>query len=53
MFQLAEVDEVYPRQNKKKFEVAKPADFGTNQDTFPNIGDCMWEPGEDKGSSRK
>lgn len=38
-------------KNEKKFEVAKLADFGTNQGTFPNISDCMWEPGEDKGSS--
>lgn len=53
MFQPAEIDEVYPRQNEKKFEVAKPADFGTNQDTCPNISDCMWESGEDKVSSRK
>lgn len=53
MFQPAEVDEIYSRQNQQKFKVAKLADFGTNQDTFPNISDCMWEPGEEKESSRK
>lgn len=53
MFQPEEVDEIYCRQNERKFKVAKLADFGTNQDIFSSISDCMWEPGDGKGSSRK